>query len=174
MKKLGWGLVVMGLGFLISGSARAQLAERPGNSDDDPIRLPHDLTGLSIKTPRIRVVHTTDAAKPGGSMYLQQADPWLGYQWGRNLTQREFRARDGVYGDFDSTGKLDGPILPDGATKMMSRAHVNSCAVCHNTPYRDGGAGATISKNGGEGRNTPHMFGLGLTEMIGIQLRQKA
>ena len=36
-------------------------------------------------------------------------------------------------------GKLDGTILPDGATKMMSRGHVNSCGICHNTPYRDGG-----------------------------------
>jgi hypothetical protein len=104
-------------------------------------------------------------------MYLQQVDPWLGYQWGRSLTQREFRERDGVYGD---AGKLDGLLLPDGSTKMMSRSHTNSCAVCHNTPYRDGGAGATIAKNGGEGRNTPHMFGGGLVEMIGAEIRLRA
>src|SRR5438045_7839687 len=57
---------------------------------------------------------------------------------------------------------------------MMSRGHANSCALCHNTPYRDGGAGATIAKNGGEGRNTPHMFGAGLVEMIGMQIRLAA
>jgi hypothetical protein len=167
---------LIGLSFIclaVSGhrSAHAQLGERPGNSFDDPIENPHDISGLSIKNPRVRVVHTTDASAPGGSMYLQAIDPWLGYQWGRNLTQREFRERDGVYGD---AGKLDGALLPDGATKMMSRSHVNSCAVCHNTPYRDGGAGATIAKNGGEGRNTPHMFGEGLVEMIGAQLRLQA
>src|SRR4029079_7118417 len=150
---------------------RAQQTERPGNSLDNPIDVPRDLSGLSIKNPRCRVVHTTDPAKEGGSMYLQQADPWLGYQWGRSLTQRNFRERDGVYGD---AGKLDGLLLPDGATKMMSRSHVNSCAVCHNTPYRDGGAGATIAKNGGDGRNPPHRFGGGLVEMIGLQLRLKA
>src|SRR5262249_23123642 len=50
----------------------------------------------------------------------------------------------------------------------------NSCAICHNTPYRDGGAGATMPKNGGEGRNTPHMFGAGLIEMIGQQIRLQA
>jgi hypothetical protein len=148
------------------------MTERPGNSLDDPIDSPHDLTGLSIKTPRVRVVHTTDPSKRGGSMYLQQVDPWLGYQWGRDLTQREFRERDGVYGD--DNGKLDGPLLPDGASKMMSRSHVNSCGVCHNTPYRDAGAGATIPKNGGEGRNTPHMFGAGLVEMLGQQMRLQA
>jgi hypothetical protein len=164
---LAGGLVLaLGIGVLV-----AQLGERPGTSNDDPIDTPRDLTGLSIKNPRVRVVHTTDPALAGGSMYLQQADPWLGYRWGWSLTQREFRDRDGVYGD---AGKLDGLLLPDGASKMMSRSHVNSCGVCHNSPYRDGGAGATIPKNGGEGRNTPHLFGAGLVEMIGLQLRLQA
>jgi hypothetical protein len=159
------------LWFLTSSPALAQLSERPGGSTDNPIDTPRDLLGLSIKNPRVRVVHTTDPNRAGGSMYLQQLDPWLGYKWGWSLTQREWRERDGVYGD---AGKLDGVLLPDGATKMMSRSHVNSCAICHNTPFRDGGAGATIPKNGSEGRNTPHMFGAGLTEMIGLQLRLQA
>src|SRR5438034_8022474 len=150
---------------------RAQQTERPGNSQDHPIDLPRDLSGLSIKNPRCRVVHTTDPWQEGGSMYLQQVDPWLGYQWGRSLTQRNFRERDGVYGD---SGKLDGILLPDGATKMMDRSHTNSCAACHNNPYRDAGAGMTIAKNGGSGRNTPHLYGGGLVEMIGLQMRLQA
>ena len=104
-------------------------------------------------------------------MYLQQIDPWLGYMWGKNLTQRNFRERDGVYGD---AGKIDGPLLADGATKMMDRSHANSCGACHNNPYRDAGAGQTMAKNGGTGRNTPHMFGSGLMEMIGLQMRLEA
>jgi hypothetical protein len=151
---------------------RAQQTERPGTSMDNPIDVPKDLSGLSIKNPRVRVVHTTDPSREGGSMYLQQVDPWLGYQWGRSLFQRNFRERDGVYGD--DTGKLDGIILPDGATRMMDRNHTNSCGACHNVPYRDAGAGMTIPKNGGSGRNTPHMFGAGLVEMIGLQLRLQA
>src|SRR3989442_13039541 len=91
--------------LILANCALAQLAERPGNSTDDPIESPRDLSGLSIKNPRVRVVHTTDSAKAGGSMYLQQVDPWLGYQWGRNLTQREFRQMDGVYAE---AGKIDG------------------------------------------------------------------
>ncbi|PWT70249.1 MAG: hypothetical protein C5B46_09830 [Proteobacteria bacterium] len=148
--------------------AYAQQTERPGNSLDNPIDIPRDLSGLSIKTPRIRVVHTTDPWQEGGSMYLQEVDPWLGFMWGKNLTQRNFRERDGVYGD---NGKIEGVLLPDGATKMMDRSHTNSCGTCHNNPYRDGGAGMTMSKNGSTGRNTPHMFGGGLIEMIGLQIR---
>src|SRR4051812_30772969 len=37
----------------------AQQTERPGNSRDDPAATPHDLSGLSLKNPRVRVVHTT-------------------------------------------------------------------------------------------------------------------
>ena len=150
---------------------RAQQTERPGCWRDDPDDMPRDLSGLSIKNPRIRVVHTTDPARAGGSMYLQQVDPWLGYQWGRSMFQRNFRERDGVYGE---AGKLDGILLPDGVSPMMDRGHVSSCGACHNVPYRDAGAGMTIAKNGGSGRNTPHVFGGGLVEMIGLQLRLQA
>ena len=151
--------------------AFAQLSERPGTTLDNPIDMPRDLSGLSIKNPRVRVVHTTDPHLEGGSMYLQQVDPWLGYLWGKSLFQRNFRERDGVYGD---SGKIDGTLLPDGVTKMMDRAHTNSCGACHNVPYRDAGAGMTIAKNGGTGRNTPHLFGGGLIEMIGLQIRLQA
>src|SRR5207244_3457498 len=117
------------------------------------------------------VVHTSTPGLSGASMYLQQVAPWLGYQWGRSLTQRNFGERDGVYGE---AGKLDGITLPDGVSKMMDRGHASSCGACHNVPYRDAGAGATIAKNGGTGRNTPHLFGGGLIEMIGLQMRLQA
>lgn len=163
-------LATLYLGWLIG--ARAQLTERPGGLTDNPVDVPRDLSGLSIKIPRLRVVHTTDPTLPGGSLYLQQTDPWLGYQWGRTLSQRNFREQDGVYGD--ENGRLEGIILPDGVTKMMDKSHTNSCGACHNVPYRDAGAGMTIAKNGGTGRNTPHMFGAGLLEMIGLQMRLQA
>jgi hypothetical protein len=165
------------LGLLAAGwfghafVAQGQQTERPGCSIDHPVDMPRDLSGLSIKNPRVRVVHTTDAALAGGSMYLQQVDPWIGYQWGRSLFQRNFRDRDGVFGE---AGKTDGLILPDGATKMMDRSHVSSCGACHNVPYRDAGAGMTIAKNGGTGRNSPHLFGGGLVEMIGEHMRLSA
>jgi hypothetical protein len=167
--------IVLGIGASICFTSllrvRAQQSERPGNSLDHPIDVPRDLSGLSIKNPRVRVVHTNDPALEGGSLYLQQVDPWLGFQWGKSLFQRNFRERDGVYGD---AGKLDGVILPDGVSKMMDRGHVSSCGACHNVPYRDAGAGMTIAKNGGSGRNTPHLFGSGLLEMIGLQMRLQA
>src|SRR5438067_2397000 len=140
--------------------------ERPGGSGDDPVGQPRDLTGRSVKTPRVRLIHTTDPALAGGSAYFMFCDPWCGYQRGRELFLREFSAADGVFGE---SGKLKGPALDDGVTRQASGDHASSCALCHNTPWRDAGAGATIAKNGGSGRNTPHLFGAGLLEMLGWQ-----
>jgi hypothetical protein len=142
--------------------------ERPGGIADDPVDTPRDLTGRSVKTARVRMIHTSDASLAGGSAYFMFRDPWCGYQRGRELFLREFSAADGVFGE---AGKLKGPALDDGVTRQASGDHVNSCAVCHNTPWRDAGAGATIAKNGGMGRNTPHLFGAGLVEMLGWQIR---
>jgi hypothetical protein len=142
--------------------------ERPGGAGDDPIDTPRDLTGRSVKTPRVRLSHTTDPSLAGGSAYFMQRDPWCGYQRGRELFLREFSAADGVFGE---AGKLKGPALDDGVTRQASGDHVNSCATCHNVPWRDAGAGATIAKNGGLGRSTPHLFGAGLLEMLAWQIR---
>lgn len=142
--------------------------ERPGGSRDDPIVAPRDLSGRSIKTPRVRVIHSTDPQQEGTSAYFLFKDPWLGYARGRELFLREFAAWDGVFGE---SGQHGGPALDDGVTRQQQLGHASSCGLCHNTPYRDAGFGATIPKNGGTGRNTPHLYGAGLLEMLGWQIR---
>jgi len=152
------------------GDAAAQLSERPGTSTDTSLG-PKDLSGKSIKDQRVRVVHSDDPSREGTSRFLQDSDPWLAYQRGKNLTQREFRARDGVFG---RAGFFFEPkLLGDRLTPRLGRDHVSSCGMCHNVPYRDAGAGITFPKGGGEGRNTPHFFGGGLIEMLGLQTRLK-
>ncbi len=144
-------------------------SERPGGSGDDPVECPRDLTGRSVKTRRVRAIHG-DPEKPGTAAWFIAMDPWLAWQRGRELCQREFSAADGVFGE---SGKLDGKSLRDGVTKMMSRDHASSCIACHNTPWRDLGAGTTIAKNAGSGRNTPHVFGGGILEMLALETRAK-
>lgn len=142
--------------------------ERGGNSNDDPIRRPKDISGRSIKCPRVRAVSARDAALEGTTGWLFANDPWLAYQRGRELFVREFSKADGAFGE---SGKMAGPVLEDETTHMITRDHVASCTLCHNTPFRDAGSGATIFKNAGTGRNTTHAFGAGLVEMLGEQLR---
>jgi hypothetical protein len=144
-------------------------SERPGGSADDPVECPRDLSGRSVKTRRVRAIHG-EPSQAGTAAYFIAQDPWLAWQRGRELCQREFSAADGVFGE---SGKLDGKSLRDGATKIMSRDHASSCIACHNTPWRDLGAGTTIAKNAGSGRNTPHVFGGGVLEMLGLEIRQE-
>ncbi len=144
----------------------SQLGFRPGVSTSTT--EVKDLTGLSIKVSRVRIQHTTNRNYLGGSAYLQWRDPWLGFQLGKDLTQREFQVRDGVLGR--SISSFDGK-LPDGRTPKIVANDQVSCGGCHNIPYRDAGGGVNFAKSGGLGRNTPHFFGTGLVEMIGWQTR---
>ncbi|MFZ5863947.1 MAG: di-heme oxidoredictase family protein [Nitrospirota bacterium] len=150
--------------------AHAQLSERPGTSIST-LRGAKDVTGRSIKDQRVRVVHSADPSQEGASRYLQDQDPWLAYQRGKNLTQREFRARDGAFGRAGSF--FEPKLLGDRVTPRLGRDHVSSCGVCHAIPFREPGAGGNIPKGSGEGRNAPHFFGGGLVEMIGLQTRLK-
>jgi hypothetical protein len=158
----------------VAGAMQAPLpnleyrTERPGGSGDDPVTTPRDLSGRSVKTPRVRVLHAQDPRLAGTSAYFLFSDPWLGYQRGRELFLREFSAWEGVFGE---SGQQGGPILDDGVTRQQSLGHVSSCGMCHNSPYQDAGHGVTIAKNGGAGRKTPHLYGAGLLEMLGWQLR---
>ena len=66
-----------------------------------------DASGRSIKNPRVRAIHTHDPELPGGTAYFFQYDPFLAYQLGRNLSFREFRERDGIFGS--KVSNLGGP-----------------------------------------------------------------
>lgn len=144
--------------------------ERGGNSTDDPIRRPKDLSGRSIKCPRVRAVSSGWDGEEGTTGWLFSKDPYMAYQRGREEFIREFSVADGAFGE---AGKMAGQVLEDEVSKIMTRDHVASCTMCHNVPFRDAGAGVTFFKNGGTGRNTTHMFGSGLVETLGWQLRLK-
>ncbi|MFW2541024.1 di-heme oxidoredictase family protein [Primorskyibacter sp. 2E107] len=143
--KVGMTLAVM-IVLSGTGAAMAQAIERP----DDPL-------GMAIREPRVRVVHDDAPGLAGTSMDLQTTDPWLAYKRGNSLFQREWRIEDGVFA-----------LAADG----YAEANANSCAMCHNMPYRSGGFGGNAAAPVGHGRNIPHLFGVGLIEMIGLQIRQ--
>jgi len=170
------GLVALSIvlaAILFAPRLEAQLAERPGTSIDTS-RGPRDLSGLSIKTPRIRAIHTKDTGLAGGSYWLQTMDPFLAWKWGKDFTQREFKRKDGVYafGTLNDVAGFQG-ILTDRFSPAIVNNDQVSCGGCHNMPYRDAGAGTNFSKKSGLGRNATHFFGSGIQEMIAWQVRQK-
>jgi len=152
----------------LGGPAAAQYAERPDLAGSGSPAV--DVSGRSVKNMRVRAVHARDAALEGTTAWLFERDPWLAYQLGRNLTFREFRARDGL---FDARVAELGETLADGSTATMTLKNATSCLSCHSSPQGNPGGGQNLSKSGGRGRNAPHFYGAGLVEMLGLQLRTK-
>lgn len=134
-------------GLLATGALvlEGQLAVRP----DDPL-------GSSLRTPRVRVLQDPQGRLPGSSLHLMATDPWLAYQRGRSYFFREWNAADGVF-----------RYIPD----RPEAASTNSCGMCHNQPFPSAGAGGTTVAQSGFGRTASHLFGAGLLETLGIQVR---
>jgi cytochrome c peroxidase len=161
------------LATLLPALASAQLSVRPGSTRDHPHDVPWDVSGRSLKAPRLRALHAP-ADVQGGSVWLIRNDPLLAYALGRDLNLRDWQLRDGVFGE---PGRLVGFTRPrlmgGGGGGTLPRDDTGSCATCHNVPFGEPGAGTTIPKDAGTGRNTPHLFGGGLQEMIGEHLRAR-
>ncbi len=130
---------------LFAAAAVAQISVRP----EDP-------SGLSLREKRVRVIHSATPEVPGTSMHLQQTDPWLAYQRGRSYFFHEWGKDEGVF---------------TTVTEHMVAATTTSCGMCHNLPFRSPGAGGNTAEPPGFGRNTPHLFGAGLMEVLAQQLR---
>ena len=115
-------------------TALAQLTERPGNSPRRPHRRPPRSHRPVDQNPRVRVIHTTDPAKAGGSMLPPKVRPLARLPMGpQPVPARIPRARRRLR-------RLRQDRRPAPARRrhqMMDRSHANSCALCHNTPYRD-------------------------------------
>ncbi|MGA1533174.1 MAG: di-heme oxidoredictase family protein [Planctomycetota bacterium] len=172
LRKIFTPVLTLGLATIVTllptGSVEAQYGERPAlvGSGDPAV----DVSGRSIKNPRVRAIATTDTSLIGGTAWMFEQDPYLAFQLGRNLNFREFRTRDGVF--HDGVSDLAGP-MPDGATAKITAANQTSCAGCHNLPNGNPGGGPNFHKDSGFGRNTPHYYGAGIVEMLAIQIREE-
>ena len=107
-----------------------------------------------------------DAFTPGSSIYLINRDPARAIRRGRQLFQRKFTAAQG-HGprvNTDSTGNLiDTPGLGAGLS--------DSCAGCHGRPKGSAGFGGVVATRP-DSRDAPHLFGLGLQEMLADEISQ--
>ena len=114
---------------------------------------------IEPEPPRVRTLRG-DASQPGTAAWLQAQAPWTAWMRGRELFRREYRRRDGAGEPADRV------LLGDGRTPELRMGLATSCMLCHNVPFGDPGAGATIAKDGPSGRSTPHLFGAGLLEAL--------
>ena len=163
MKLNRLALSVLLLGASLAGPVPAQIAEAP-----------YDATGVSIPYPLIHLVHSRDGATPGTTADFSRRDPFLLYQLGRDLLNRQFNLSHGVYG---RPGELSVPAYVNqapgpqhGSYARIARDHTSSCGFCHSVPYREPGGGQTIGSTSAMGRSSTHFFGAGLVEMLGEQI----
>jgi hypothetical protein len=104
-----------------------------------------------------------DVMTPDSSMFIIRRDPFRAIRRGRQLFQRKFTAGQGF-----------GPRTGDGAGDIetdpsIGAGLVDSCAGCHSRPRGSAGTGGNVFARP-DGRDAPHLFGLGLKEMLGDEI----
>ena len=97
------------------------------------------------------------------SSFIINRDPFRGIRRGRQLFQRKFTFARGV-----------GPITGDGAgdvetNRAIGAGLADSCAACHGRPRGAAGFGGDVVTRP-DSRDAPHLFGLGLKEMLADEM----
>jgi mono/diheme cytochrome c family protein len=104
-----------------------------------------------------------DVMTSGSSIYLINRDPFRSVRRGRQLFQRKFTRAQG-----------QGPNEGDGVGDINSNNAIgaglsDSCASCHGRPRGSAGTGGDVDTRP-DSRDSPHLFGLGLKEMLADEI----
>lgn len=97
------------------------------------------------------------------SAYIIARDPFRAVRRGRQIFQRKFTLDQGL-----------GPITGDGAGDIANNVIIgaglaDSCAACHGAVRGAAGPGGSVVTRP-DNRNAPHLFGLGLKEMLADEM----
>ena len=104
-----------------------------------------------------------DWMTPNSSSFIIARDPFRSIRRGRQLFQRKFTRAEG-----------QGPVMGDGSGDINSILAIgaglsDSCASCHGRPRGSAGAGGDVATRP-DSRDAPHLFGLGLKEMLADEI----
>jgi Di-haem oxidoreductase, putative peroxidase len=104
-----------------------------------------------------------DLFTPNSSLFVIGRDPFRAVVRGRQLFQRKFNDAQGV-------GPRHGDGIGDIAKNPALGAGLSdSCASCHGRPQGSAGSGGDVFTRP-ESRDAPHLFGLGVIEMLGDEI----
>ena len=99
----------------------------------------------------------------GSSSYLINRDPFRSIRRGRQLFQRKFTRLQGQgSNEKDGVGDINTDI-------GIGAGLADSCALCHGRPRGSAGAGGNVVTRP-DSRDSPHLFGLGLKEMLADEI----
>lgn len=104
-----------------------------------------------------------DWATPESSSFIIARDPFRAIRRGRQLFQRKFTRAQG-----------QGALFGDGAGDIhkdlaIGAGLADSCAACHGRPRGSAGVGGDVATRP-DSRDAPHLFGLGLKEMLADEI----
>jgi hypothetical protein len=107
-----------------------------------------------------------DEFTPRSSIYLINRDPARAVRRGRQLFQRAFTRNQGLGPrvNADSIGDIT-------VNRAFGAGLTNSCASCHGRPRGAAGFGGDVVTRP-DSRDAPHLFGVGLVEMIGDEMTE--
>ena len=111
-----------------------------------------------------------DINTPNTSQYIIRRDPARAIRRGRQLFQRKFtraqglgpRTQDGIGGPIGSSTSIEN-------VGALGAGLGDSCAICHGNPRGSAGFGGDVVTRP-DGRNSPHLFGLGLQEQLADEI----
>jgi hypothetical protein len=166
-KSIGIAAVVAAAGVV--GSASAQLHDVTQNPDIVGVPgHPGDSAGIGISYDAQKGTSPDDhgsaeAAGKGSSAWIIARDPGRAVRRGRQLFQRKFEVAQG-FGPLTDDG-----VGSTGADLSRSAGLADSCAACHGRPRGSAGFGGDVATRP-DSRDAPHLFGLGLQEMLGDEI----
>src|SRR5262245_25506076 len=104
-----------------------------------------------------------DIMTPNSSAFIISRDPFRSVRRGRQLFQRKFTRAQG-----------QGPNFGDGAGNInvdlaIGAGLADSCTACHGRPRGSAGSGGDVVTRP-DSRDAPHLFGLGLKEMLADEI----
>jgi hypothetical protein len=104
-----------------------------------------------------------DIMTPDSSAFIINRDPFRAVRRGRQIFQRKFQRLDGA-----------APYLRDGTGDIANNVTIgagstDSCAACHGRPRGSAGVGGDVVTRP-DSRDAPHLFGLGIKEMLGDEI----
>jgi hypothetical protein len=105
-----------------------------------------------------------DLVTPDSSLFIINRDPLRSVRRGRQLFQRKFTVAQGF-----------GPRINDGVGDIeritaLGNGLMDSCAGCHANPRGSAGSGGAILFVRPDHRDSPHLFGVGLKEMLADEI----
>ena len=100
---------------------------------------------------------------PDSSVFILSRDPFRAIRRGRQLFQRKFTRAEG---QGPNVGDGSGDV---GTTLAIGAGLADSCAACHGRPRGSAGFGGDVLTRP-DSRDAPHLFGLGLKEMLADEI----